>query len=97
MSDCIKETAPGGFHRQGPDAPSAWLSLVELRPRGARLRFTKQHNSSLEGTTRQTVIGHPSHASKILHRKFHNSQASQTRIGEEPFGSFGDASCAAFD
>ena len=23
VSDCIKETAPGGFHRQGPDAPSA--------------------------------------------------------------------------
>ena len=46
-SDGGQRTAPGGFRHQGPDAPSAWLSLVGLRPRSARLRFTRHPQSSL--------------------------------------------------
>jgi len=42
----VKKAAPDGIRRQGPDAPigapSAWLSLVRLRPRRAGLRFTRQ-------------------------------------------------------
>ena len=44
MSDGIKERPPMAFTTRGLmhlGAPSTWLSLVGLRPRRARLRFTK--------------------------------------------------------
>src|SRR5271157_4824241 len=59
-----QRTAPGGFDHQGSDAPSAWLSLVGLRPRRARLRFTRQHQSNRSNPARQAAVGHRSHASE---------------------------------
>ena len=44
VSDGNKKRPPMTFATRGlmhPGAPSAWLSLVGLRPRRARLRFTK--------------------------------------------------------
>ena len=49
-----------------PGAPSAWLSLVKLRPLGARHRFSRRHQISPGRITRHAAIGHRSHASKIL-------------------------------
>ena len=88
MSDGMKKTAPGGFHHQGPDAPSAHRrpgyplsGCVPAEPDSVSPGNARVISAATRGKAPSDTGAMPE---KIRVHEYENQHNLPTRFGEEP-------------